>query len=255
MSVPAAPELPGVLAAWSLEPVTVAALASAAVAYGRACRVARALTPRHPVPALAAAGVLRRAWRVVAVALLSPVDTYADALLSVHMVQHVLLTLVAAPLLLLGQPGALALRVVSPERRRRWLRAGPGRLGRPGVVTPPGLDRLRRRRVGHPLLTPVRRRPPVPAGARRPSTPCSSPPPSSSGGRCVGGHPAGRPLPHPVRLLYLGVAMPQNTFLALAVLGADGVLYSHYAEAVRAGDRRRWPTSARGRASCGWRAT
>ena len=49
----------------------------------------------------------------------------------------------------------------------------------------------------------------------------------------VGGHPGRRPLPHPVRLLYLGVAMPQNTFLALAVLGADSVLYAHYADLAR----------------------
>ncbi len=231
MSVHAAPELPGVLAAWTFEPVTVAALATAAVAYGQACRVARSLTPRHPVPGWRQAAFFG-GLAVVAVALLSPVDTYADALLSVHMAQHVHLTLVAAPLLLLGQPGTLALRVVSPARRRRWLRAGQSpvvRLASAPLVAwtvfaaagwvihfSPLFDAALRSRPVHVaehalfLGTAVLFWWPV-----------------------VGGHPGRRPLAHPVRLLYLGVAMPQNTFLALAVLGADGVLYSHYADLAR----------------------
>ena len=36
-------------------------------------------------------------------------------------------------------------------------------------------------------------------------------------------------LSHPLRLLYLVVAMPQNTFLALAIYSSDRVLYDHYA--------------------------
>jgi putative membrane protein len=76
-----------------------------------------------PVPALAAAGVFyflggrgaaRRDWRreasfyaglaVLVVAVDSPVDWYADRLFWVHMIQHVLLMMVAPPLLLLGRP-------------------------------------------------------------------------------------------------------------------------------------------------------
>ena len=58
---------------------------------------------RHPLPA----------WRMVAflaglaailVALVSPVDALAEQLFSVHMVQHMLLMVVAAPLLQLGAP-------------------------------------------------------------------------------------------------------------------------------------------------------
>lgn len=45
----------------------------------------------------------------VALALLSPLDTYEVLLFSVHMVQHELLMLVAAPLLLLGSPLAVTL--------------------------------------------------------------------------------------------------------------------------------------------------
>jgi len=35
-------------------------------------------------------------------------------------------------------------------------------------------------------------------------------------------------MPHPLRLLYLVVAMPQNTFVALAIYSTSHVLYPHY---------------------------
>jgi putative copper resistance protein D len=38
----------------------------------------------------------------------------------------------------------------------------------------------------------------------------------------------GARLSHPLRLLYLGVAMPQNTFVALAIYSSRDVLYPHY---------------------------
>ncbi len=44
------------------------------------------------------------AWLTIAVALLSPLDTWSDRLFSAHMTQHELLMLVAAPLLVLGRP-------------------------------------------------------------------------------------------------------------------------------------------------------
>ncbi len=56
----------------------------------------------------------------VIVALQSGIDTFDDRLLSVHMVQHLLLLIVAPLLLLLGQPMLLALRVL-PGRARRPL--------------------------------------------------------------------------------------------------------------------------------------
>ncbi|HVF14933.1 MAG TPA: cytochrome c oxidase assembly protein [Acidimicrobiales bacterium] len=232
MGVPAAPELPGVLGTWSFEPLTVAVLASVGVAYGWGCRVARRLSPRHPVPrgqrSAFAGGLV-----VVSVALLSPVDTYADVLLSVHMAQHVLLTLVAAPLLLLGHPGTLALRVVSPQRRRRWLRIGRGRTWR--LVSSPVLAWGLFAATGwaihfSPLFDAALRSRPVHVAEHALFLGTAL----LFWWPVVGGQPGRRPLPHPVRLLYLGVAMPQNTFLALAVFGADEVLYSRYAELARA---------------------
>ena len=47
-----------------------------------------------------------RAWVVMLIALATPLDTIGDAyLFTAHMLQHLLLTLVAAPLLLAGTPG------------------------------------------------------------------------------------------------------------------------------------------------------
>ena len=54
-------------------------------------------------------------------ALCSPIEAYEGQLFSVHMVQHMLLELVAAPLILLGAPMTLTLRVASPDVRRGLL--------------------------------------------------------------------------------------------------------------------------------------
>jgi putative membrane protein len=55
---------------------------------------------------------------VLVVAIDSPVDTYADRLFWVHMVQHVLLTMVAPPLLLLGRPWPRTIRSLPLAARR-----------------------------------------------------------------------------------------------------------------------------------------
>ena len=54
---------------------------------------------------------------IVLVALQSGLDAYDDRLLSAHMLQHVLLLMVAPPLLLLGSPVLLGLRALPPEQR------------------------------------------------------------------------------------------------------------------------------------------
>lgn len=76
--------------------------------------VARVGARRWPATRTAAfvAGVA-----VVLVALQSGLDAYDDRLLSAHMLQHVLLLMVAPPLLLLGAPVLLALRALPPAQR------------------------------------------------------------------------------------------------------------------------------------------
>jgi putative membrane protein len=77
----------------------------------------------------------------IALALLSPLDEAADALFSAHMVQHLVLILVAAPLLVLGAPERVAPWVVPDPFRARLLKraaplAGAARLlSRPALAT------------------------------------------------------------------------------------------------------------------------
>ena len=64
-------------------------------------------------------------WIALVVALLSPVATISDVLFSVHMTQHEILILVAAPLLVLGRPIVPALWALTPRWRLRvgtWAR-------------------------------------------------------------------------------------------------------------------------------------
>lgn len=60
---------------------------------------------------------------VLLVALQSGLDSYDSRLLSVHMVQHMLLLLLAPLLLLEGRPVILALGALAPARRRALVRA------------------------------------------------------------------------------------------------------------------------------------
>ncbi len=55
----------------------------------------------------------------LAVALLSPIDTLSSELFSIHMIQHEVLMLVAAPLLVLGRPVPMFLWAFAPAWRSR----------------------------------------------------------------------------------------------------------------------------------------
>lgn len=91
-----------VLFSWAFEPVPVVGLLAAAIVYFLGWRSLHAQVPwRFPAERLVSflAGLA-----VIFVALASPLDAFAGWLLVVHMVQHLLLTMVAPPLLLLGWP-------------------------------------------------------------------------------------------------------------------------------------------------------
>jgi len=102
---------------WNLDPLVLLGVAAAGAAYalGR-----RALGPRQRGPARRAAAYYGGLAALV-VALVSPVDTQAGRLLSVHMVQHLLLVLVAAPLLVVARP-LVPLSLAVPREARVALR-------------------------------------------------------------------------------------------------------------------------------------
>jgi putative membrane protein len=122
-----APEPHDLWSSWTLSPVVIAGLALAVWCYARGVRrlwrsagAGRGIAPWRV--ACFAGGIL-----AVAVALLSPIDAVAIALFAVHMTQHMLLVVVAAPLLLAADPGLATLWAFDVGARRRvaawWRRA------------------------------------------------------------------------------------------------------------------------------------
>jgi cytochrome c oxidase assembly factor CtaG len=116
MTLAAAPGLARILSQWSFDPGLACALAAAGLLY--LVGVARV---RRRWPAARCVSFLA-GLAAVCVALLSGVDGYADSLLSIHMVQHMLLVMVAPVLLAFGAPVRLAL-AASPRRARRRIAA------------------------------------------------------------------------------------------------------------------------------------
>ncbi len=236
LTTPPAPEWPSVLTRWTLEVPVVALLVLAGLAFAMGRRAGEhevrqgrsRRSGRTDRPFLFMAGLA-----VVALALVSPVATYSHALLSAHMVQHLLLVLVAAPLLVAARPTPALLAVLPEGLAERARALGRSAIGR--WATHPLVAWLVFAVTGwvvhfSPLFDAALEHPPLHAvehalflasgllfwhpvlaavafGPRRPA-----------------------PLSSPLRLLYLALAMPQNTFLALAILSADRPLYDTYAE-------------------------
>ena len=91
-----------VLSSWKLDWRTMCLLLGVGIIYFRGWRrVHRELPHKYTLGKLAAfAGGLL----TLLVALASPIDAFGEMLLSAHMIQHLLLIMVAPPLLLLAQP-------------------------------------------------------------------------------------------------------------------------------------------------------
>lgn len=124
--------------AWSPDPAVLAGLALAAVLYARGYRALRQGVLRMPgrsLPGRAApvsrrqAGGFSAGLVLLAVALVSPLDGLDATLLTAHMAQHLLLLVVAPPLLVYGRPG-LVLPLGLPVPARRRLGRFPRRLRR-----------------------------------------------------------------------------------------------------------------------------
>lgn len=99
--------------AWNLDPLVVGGLILVGWAYWRGRRrgPGRDLDRRREKCFVAA-------LTVIAVALVSPLDAAAGSLASAHMIQHVLLVVVAAPLMAAAAPGSALFRSGSIALRR-----------------------------------------------------------------------------------------------------------------------------------------
>jgi putative copper resistance protein D len=213
---------------WGFDPLVWLPVIALAVAWWWAVRRVGRRHPRNPVPR-------KRSWFfysglfVITVALDSGLAQYDTTLFSVHMVQHLLLTLVGPPLLVLAAPVTLILRVASVEDRRRWILPVLHSRALRMLSFPPvawvlfagvmwashfsplfdvALENEWVHRLEHGLYL---------SAALLFWWPV------------CGVDPSPWRMKWPGRLLYLGLAMPQNTFLALAIYSATVPLYAHYA--------------------------
>jgi putative copper resistance protein D len=224
-SVPPDARAGTILTSWTLNALAIVPIVTAASLYGLGLRrAARAGTPhpRHFAVAFFAG------LAVVALALISPIDVYADASFSVHMIQHLLLTLLAPPLLALGAPIALALRATRPATAKilsRLLRSDLALVLSNPVVgwtlfvgvgfaihLTSLFDLALRSTVVHALEHALW------LGAAL-----------VYWWPIVGRDPSAHPVSYPVRLLSLFLAMPAMSFLALAIYSAPAPLYDGYA--------------------------
>ncbi len=221
-----APTFPGVLLDWSLDPLPLVGCLVAAAAYLWAERHTDLAHAATPVPRyrrwLFLGGLL-----AIAIALTSPIDAYEGQLFSIHMIQHMLLEFVAAPLIVMAAPITLALRVASP-RGRRWLLAVLHSRVLRWLAFPlttwllfaavnwgwhfSGLYDIA---LENDLVHYAEHLTMLGAGLLF-WWPAISP------------DPMPWRMPHPVRLMYLFLALPQNSFLGVTLVSSESVLYAHY---------------------------
>jgi len=220
------PSFPAVLLAWRLDPIPIAGVVLAAAAYGWAVRRAGRRHPAHR-PSRRRTLAFMAGLVTILVALVSPIEAYEGQLFSVHMVQHMLLELIAAPLLLLGAPITLSLRAASTSGRRWLLGILQSRVVH--VLSFPLIAWLLFAGVNwgwhfSALYNVALENPPLHyvqhatflAAALLFWWPI------------VGLDPSPWRMAYPLRLFYLFLAMPQNSFLGVSLMSAGQALYPHY---------------------------
>ncbi|MHB8960015.1 MAG: cytochrome c oxidase assembly protein [Candidatus Limnocylindrales bacterium] len=225
-----APTLATFVLAWQFDPtVWLPAIAAVALWWQGVRRV----QSRGGHIALARSASWLAGVFAILVALDSGIGLYDTTLFSVHMVQHLLLTLVAPPLLLLAGPVTLLLQAATPRARRRWIlpvlhARALGIIANPVVagvlfalvmwgthispVFEASLENVTIHDAEHTayLVSALLLWWPV-----------------------VGRDPSPWRLSHAAGALYLGLQMPQMAFLSVAMLMAPTPLYPWYANAAR----------------------
>ena len=103
---------------WDLAPWLVVLMLASAFLYALGLRRLWGNAGRGRGVSLPQAGAFWLGWLSLVVALVSPLDPLGEHLFSAHMVQHELLMVVAAPLLVIGRPLATWTWAFSPAQRR-----------------------------------------------------------------------------------------------------------------------------------------
>jgi cytochrome c oxidase assembly factor CtaG len=223
MALPVPPDGPA-LAQWRFEPLTVFLVLAAGSLYAAAVHRVRPARPWSSARTAAWFGGLG----VLTVALLSPVDAYAEVSFSTHMAQHLLLTIPAPILLALGAPATLALRALRLPAARRLasaLRSRPV-----AILTHPAVGFA----VFVSVSFAVHFTPLFDAALRSQAWHAAEHALWVTAALIywwpiVGVDPTPHPVPYPARLLSLTLAMPATSFLALGIYGASRPLYATYA--------------------------
>jgi cytochrome c oxidase assembly factor CtaG len=227
--VPDEPPSPvSLLLGWTFPTLPSLAILAALAWWAWAIRRVNAAHPANPVPRM-------RTWAflggmlALAVALLSGIERYDTTLFSVHMGQHLLLTMVAAPLIVLAAPITLVLRLAAPDTRQRvvlpvlhsrvvrilafpavaWILFAVVMWGAHfSPLFDAALENPLAHDVEHALFLGAALLFWLPVAAVDPGP---------------------WRLAHPSRSLYTFLQMPFNTFLAVVIIGASVPLYRHYA--------------------------
>lgn len=226
------PSVSGLLTRWEFDPVFILVAGGATWWYVAAARAVSRTHPASPWPRKRLAYFLSGIG-VMAFAVTSPPFSYDGVLFSVHMWQHILLMLVAAPLMLLGTPITLLLRSVSgPTRRNVILPILHSRVVRAltfpvvawllfaGTMWGSHYSPLFNAALEHEWLHWLEHVLYVTVALM-------------FWWQVIGLDPTPWRMAHPIRMLYVFLQMPQNSFLALSIYETNRVLYSHYATTQR----------------------
>ena len=227
------PSIANLALGWTFGPAVVLPLLAVAIGWLRIVRRIDQAHPANPVPRRRTVAFFA-GLAAIAVALLSGIGAYDTTLFSIHMVQHLLLTLVAAPLIALGAPITTLLRAATPNVRRRViLPILHSRLMRvlsfpvaawlvfAGVMWGTHFSPIFDASLENPVIHDLEHALYLGAGLL-------------FWWPAVGLDPSPWRMPHPVRAMYVFLQMPQNTFLAVTILNSSVVLYNHYATVTRA---------------------
>ncbi|MHB8731373.1 MAG: cytochrome c oxidase assembly protein [bacterium] len=195
--------------------------------YGAGVRRYNRRHPSRPFPLLRAAA-FALGVAAAAIALGPPLDGLSAWLLSAHMAQHLLLMLVAAPLLLVGTPLRLARQSGVAALESAAARLSHSRLVA-AITWPPAAWALFAAVLAGSHFTPL-----YEAALEHPAVHVLEHALYMSAALVfwypvVGLEPSRWRLGYGLRLLYLASALPVQSLLGLAIFSSRHVLYPHYA--------------------------